>query len=67
MGGDIVPRVTPPQPKKTRGQPRASAGTVGKDSRRTHPEEDRSPFLEAQEESGRQMRAFIGEHYGDAE
>ncbi len=62
-----MPRVTPPQPEKTRGQPRASAGTLRKDSAGTRPEEDRSHFLEAQEESGRQMRAFIREHYGDAE
>jgi hypothetical protein len=61
-----MPRVTPPQPKKTRGQPRASAGTVRKDSP-AHSDEDRSHFLEAQEESGRQMRAFIQEHYGEAE
>lgn len=62
-----MPRVTPPKPKKTRGKPRVSAGTGRKDSPRAHPEEDRSHFLEAQEESGRQMRAFIQEHYGDAE
>jgi hypothetical protein len=30
-------------------------------------EDDRSHFLVAQAESGRQMRAFIAEHYGDAE
>jgi hypothetical protein len=32
-----------------------------------HPEENRSHFLEAQAESGRQMRVFIQEHCGEAE
>jgi len=62
-----MPRVTPHQPKKTRGQPGASTGAGRKDTPRVHRGEDRSHFLEAQEESGRQMRAFIQKHYGDAE
>lgn len=62
-----MPRVTPAQLKKTRGQPGASTGTGRKDTPRAHRDEDRSHFLEAQEESGRQMRAFIQKHYGDAE
>lgn len=62
-----MPRVKPAQPKKNRGQPGASAGAGRKDSPRLHPDEDRSHFLEAQEESGRQMRSFIQKHYGDAE
>lgn len=62
-----MPRVTPAQPKKTRGQPEAPTGPGRKDVPRAHGDEDRSHFLEAQEESGRQMRAFIQKHYGDAE
>ncbi len=61
-----MPRVTPTQPKKTRGKSHAS-GMDRKDSPRARPDEDRSHFLEAQEESGRHMRAFIQQHYGDAE
>jgi len=60
-----MPRVTGTKPQQP--QAGASADTHRPDLPKRHPEENRSHFLDAQAESGRQMRVFIQEHYGDVE
>ena len=58
-------RLTGTEPNKTRDG--ASADKHRTTPPKRHSEENRSHLLEAQAESGRQMRVFIREHYGDAE
>jgi hypothetical protein len=58
-------RVTGTKPKTAQDAALADAARAAPPKKDT--EENRAHFLEAHAESGRQMRAFIREHYGDAE